>query len=257
MGIDVTLRESSWRLGISFCSRPPRFCHPLCASHLSAAGERTNLRAGHPAAATAHLYLQLDVPSLARYMTRYFAYGVTSPALYLLVKAAAEATITTNTSSTVQGAGAAMRTASASAGAGAGGSGGLVSTGASTGAGSAGDSAGSTLELLGVEAAAAVSRWLEAQAPGLPARLLRRVQDDGRGEFSLSRARANWRRLIALRDAAAPAAAAFTHLCSWDSWLHSGGAYVGILLLGAHPSQVRFWGLGKRLGGGKGSTKCT
>lgn len=81
-------------------------------------------------------------------------------------------------------------------------------------------------------------RWLEQQQPSLPAKVFRKVQDDGRYEFTLSRTRANWRRLILLREATAPARAVFWHLCSWENTLHSGGWYCVILLLGVYPSKV-------------------
>jgi hypothetical protein len=81
-------------------------------------------------------------------------------------------------------------------------------------------------------------RWLEQQQPCLPAKIFRKVQDDGRAEFTLSRTRANWRRLILLREATAPAWAAFQHLCSWENTLHSVGCYCVILLLGMYPSKV-------------------
>jgi hypothetical protein len=86
--------------------------------------------------------------------------------------------------------------------------------------------------------AVCICRWLEQQQPCLPAKIYRKVQDDGRAEFTLSRTRANWRRLILLREAAAPAWAAFQHLCSWENTLHSLCCYGVILLLGVYPSQV-------------------
>jgi hypothetical protein len=81
-------------------------------------------------------------------------------------------------------------------------------------------------------------RWLEQQQPNLPCRVYQKVADDGRAEFTLSRTRANWRRLTLLRDALAPAHAAFAHLCSWSNLWHSGGWYCVILLFGVWPSRV-------------------
>ncbi len=81
-------------------------------------------------------------------------------------------------------------------------------------------------------------RWLEEQSPGVPPKVGKRVVDDGRAEFTLSRTRQNWRRLIALHAALAPAAAAFAHVCSWESPLHSSAVVSAILLLGLYPSQV-------------------
>jgi hypothetical protein len=72
----------------------------------------------------------------------------------------------------------------------------------------------------------------------LPAKVFRKVQDDGRSEFTLSRTRANWRRLTLLRDATAPARRLFDHLCSWSNPWHSGGWYCVILLFGVFPSRV-------------------
>jgi hypothetical protein len=72
----------------------------------------------------------------------------------------------------------------------------------------------------------------------LPAKVFRKVQDDGRSEFTLSRTRANWRRLTLLRDATAPARRLFDHLCSWSNPWHSGGCYCAILLFGVFPSRV-------------------
>lgn len=85
---------------------------------------------------------------------------------------------------------------------------------------------------------APLCRWVEQQPPWLPAKVFRKVQDDGRSEFTLSRTRANWRRLTLLRDATAPAAQLFAHLCSWSNPLHSGGWYCVILLFGLFPSRV-------------------
>lgn len=63
--------------------RPTARCSPL-------AGERTNLRAGHPSAATAHLYLHLSVPQLlGSYLRAYMRFTACSPALYLLALSAA------------------------------------------------------------------------------------------------------------------------------------------------------------------------
>jgi hypothetical protein len=73
----------------------------------------------------------------------------------------------------------------------------------------------------------------------LPGRVYRKVIDDGRSEFTLSRTRANWRRLTLLRDATAPARQLFSHLCSWSNPWHSGGWYCIILLFGLYPSRVR------------------
>lgn len=81
-------------------------------------------------------------------------------------------------------------------------------------------------------------RWVEQQPPMLPAKVFRKVQDDGRADFTLSRTRANWRRLTLLRDATAPARQLFSHLCSWGNPWHSGGWYGVILLFGVYPSRV-------------------
>ena len=76
------------------------------------------------------------------------------------------------------------------------------------------------------------------QPPELPAKVFRKVQDDGRAEFTLSRTRANWRRLMLLRDATAPGREVFSHLCSWDNTWHSMGCYTVILLFGVFPAKV-------------------
>jgi hypothetical protein len=81
-------------------------------------------------------------------------------------------------------------------------------------------------------------RWLEGCNPALPAALSRPLLDDGRSEFTLSRTRHNWRRLLALRDLTAPAGAWLEHICSWRAPGHSLGVYLVILLLGAYPSAV-------------------
>lgn len=58
---------------------------PNAYVYLTPAGERTNLRGGHPAAAVAHLYLHLQVPQLfGSYLRSYFKYTASSPGLYLL-----------------------------------------------------------------------------------------------------------------------------------------------------------------------------
>ncbi|KAI8463209.1 MAG: hypothetical protein J3K34DRAFT_527166 [Monoraphidium minutum] len=90
----------------------------------------------------------------------------------------------------------------------------------------------------------AAARWLldrvpHAQQAQLHARALARVMDDGRGEFTLSRARHNWRRLIAARAwAAGTLGAGFAHVCAWENVVHSGGVSVTVVLLGMYPSQV-------------------
>eukprot|EP00879_Flechtneria_rotunda_P016466 GHRR01017231.1.p1 GENE.GHRR01017231.1~~GHRR01017231.1.p1 ORF type:complete len:473 (+),score=171.06 GHRR01017231.1:1679-3097(+) len=152
-------------------------------------GERQNLRAGHPAAAAAHLYFHLRVPKLLRsYLLSYVTFSACSSSLYLLA--------------------------------------------------SSSSSPESSLEALASEVQATTARWLEQQAPHLPCKVFRKVQDDGRFEFSLSRTRANWRRLTMLREASAPAAAAFNHLCSWENVWHSSACYCVILLFGMYPSKV-------------------
>jgi hypothetical protein len=79
---------------------------------------------------------------------------------------------------------------------------------------------------------------LEGCHPALPAALSRCLLDDGRSEFTLSRTRHNWRRLLALRDLLTPAGAWLEHVCSWRAPGHSLGVYLVILLLGAYPSAV-------------------
>lgn len=69
-------------------STPPHLLASLCAGVCCAAGERSNLRAGQPTAATAHLYLNMAVPQLlSRYLPAYASFTVCSPALYLLANA--------------------------------------------------------------------------------------------------------------------------------------------------------------------------
>lgn len=100
-------------------------------------------------------------------------------------------------------------------------------------------------------------RWVEQQPPWLPAKVFRKVQDDGRTEFSLSRTRANWRRLTLLRDATAPARQVFAHLCSWSNPLHSGGWYCVILLFGVFPSRVSATSTGSDTPSGSVSSSVT
>lgn len=62
--------------------------HLLASLYAGVAGERSNLRAGQPTAATAHLYLNMAVPQLlGRYLPAYASFTVCSPALYLLANA--------------------------------------------------------------------------------------------------------------------------------------------------------------------------
>eukprot|EP00775_Hariotina_reticulata_P007799 gene7799-7996_t len=96
----------------------------------------------------------------------------------------------------------------------------------------------STVEDLEAEVQLTSARWLEGQLPSLPFKALRKVQDDGRSEFTLSRTRSNWRRLIVLREGLAPAAAAFQHLCLWESYRDSCCCYCVILMFGLWPSKV-------------------
>ena len=103
------------------------------------------------------------------------------------------------------------------------------------------------------------ARWLldrlpHGQTQQLHARALARVMDDGRGEFTLSRTRHNWRRLIAARTwVAGTVGAAFEHVCKWENPAHSGGVAATVLLLGIYPSQVgaapRAWVAGHQPGG--------
>lgn len=97
------------------------------------------------------------------------------------------------------------------------------------------------------------ARWLLDRLPygqqqQLHARALARVMDDGRGEFTLSRTRHNWRRLIAARTwVAGTVGAAFEHVCTWENPAHSGGVAATCVLLGVYPSQVGgILGLGGR-----------
>jgi len=98
------------------------------------------------------------------------------------------------------------------------------------------------LDALSAAERRAAVRWLlERLPPGqqLPARALARVPDDGRGEFTLSRTRHNWRRLMAARAwAAGTLGAAFVHVCEWNSVWHSGGVAATVVLLGVYPSQT-------------------
>ena len=87
-------------------------------------------------------------------------------------------------------------------------------------------------------AATALYRWLEAAYPAVPTKVSRKVLDDGRNDFTLSRTRHNWRRLLALKEGWAPVAAVMGHLCRWENIWHSLGVYAVILLLGVFPSQV-------------------
>jgi hypothetical protein len=70
-----------------YSNNSPRLRACLCVLFLClcAAGERSNLRAGQPTAATAHLYLNLAVPQLlTKYLASYASFTLCSPDLYLL-----------------------------------------------------------------------------------------------------------------------------------------------------------------------------
>ena len=98
------------------------------------------------------------------------------------------------------------------------------------------------LEALAAAERRATARWLLERLPPaqqLPARVLLRALDDGRGEFTLSRARHNWRRLGAARAwLAGSVGAAFARVCAWDNAWLSGGAAAAVVALGVWPSQV-------------------
>jgi hypothetical protein len=66
---------------LSYCSCTLLCCSALCCR----VGERSNLKAGQPSAATAHLYFNLAVPQLlSAYLPAYARFSVCTPGLYLL-----------------------------------------------------------------------------------------------------------------------------------------------------------------------------
>jgi hypothetical protein len=99
-----------------------------------------------------------------------------------------------------------------------------------------------SLDALAAAERRVTARWLLERLPRgqqLPPRVLARVPDDGRGEFTLSRARHNWRRLMAARAwAAGSVGAAYVHVCEWNNAWHSGGVAATVVLGGFFPSQV-------------------
>jgi hypothetical protein len=64
------------------------------------------------------------------------------------------------------------------------------------------------------------------------------VLDDGRQEFSISRAQQNWFRAVAAVGSLRPISAWFKHISSWKSPLESGFVALLIVMIGSYPSQV-------------------
>lgn len=60
---------------------------------LPAAGDRTNMRAGHPSAAVGHLYFHMLVPSLRSYLSSYFRFAACSPELYQLATSSLDSSL--------------------------------------------------------------------------------------------------------------------------------------------------------------------
>ncbi|KAL6760167.1 plant phosphoribosyltransferase C-terminal-domain-containing protein [Haematococcus lacustris] len=82
--------------------------------------------------------------------------------------------------------------------------------------------------------------WLNAGGPppGIPYRAARRLLDDGRQDFSLSRTQQNWRRLTAVLGSAGPALQWWKEVQSWRNPLLSAAVAAGIVAAAAYPSRA-------------------
>jgi hypothetical protein len=77
----------------------------------------------------------------------------------------------------------------------------------------------------------------------MPSQTARRMADDGRQEFSLSRTKQNLLRIAAAADLVQPLGEWFDNVRSWSNPLLSGSVTLGLVLLTVYPSRVMAVGM--------------
>eukprot|EP00195_Chlamydomonas_chlamydogama_P002415 CAMPEP_0202923282 /NCGR_PEP_ID=MMETSP1392-20130828/78368_1 /ASSEMBLY_ACC=CAM_ASM_000868 /TAXON_ID=225041 /ORGANISM="Chlamydomonas chlamydogama, Strain SAG 11-48b" /LENGTH=438 /DNA_ID=CAMNT_0049616959 /DNA_START=27 /DNA_END=1343 /DNA_ORIENTATION=- len=94
-------------------------------------------------------------------------------------------------------------------------------------------------EVLARRARKVVLGWLDSGcAPGIPLRTARRLLDDGRQEFTLSRTQQNWRRVMAVIAAVRPLQEWWRQVQSWRNPVLSTAVACGTMFWAVHPAQM-------------------